>query len=162
MLSACTAALAHGGNDVGNAMGPLVLIWLIFKVGHLSSVESIFVAASNNIHILHLQDPLEFRADSKYYFLLLYGSMGIALGLVLYGSRRVLLSAGGPDVPRTRRVITMMGSRVTRRMTSSMGFCVEWVAAVTVLIASLEAVAIPVSTTHCQIGGVVGAGLVRL
>ena len=88
--------------------------------------------------------------------------MGIALGLVLYGSRRVLLSAAGPDVPRTRRVITMMGSRVTRRMTSSMGFCVEWVAAVTVLIASLEAVAIPVSTTHCQIGGVVGAGLVRL
>ena len=86
--------------------------------------------------------------------------MGIALGLVLYGSRRVLLSAAGPDVPR--RVITMMGSRVTRRMTSSMGFCVEWVAAVTVLIASLEAVAIPVSTTHCQIGGVVGAGLVRL
>ena len=155
MLSACTAALAHGGNDVGNAMGPLVLIWLIYKVGHLSS--------SNNIHImciLHLQDPLEFRADSKYYFLLLYGSMGIALGLVLYGSRRVLLSAAGPDVPR--RVITMMGSRVTRRMTSSMGFCVEWVAAVTVLIASLEAVAIPVSTTHCQIGGVVGAGLVRL
>ena len=86
--------------------------------------------------------------------------MGIALGLVLYGSRRVLLSAAGPDV--LRRVITMMGSRVTRRMTSSMGFCVEWVAAVTVLIASLQAVAIPVSTTHCQIGGVVGAGLVRL
>ena len=160
MLSACTAALAHGGNDVGNAMGPLVLIWLIYKVGHLSSVESISVAASNNINILHLQYPLEFRADSKYYFLLLYGSMGIALGLVLYGSRRVLLSAAGPDVPR--RVITMMGSRVTRRMTSSMGFCVEWVAAVTVLIASLQAVAIPVSTTHCQIGGVVGAGLVRL
>ena len=34
-----------------------------------------------------------------------------------------------------KRVIQMMGSRVTRRMTSSMGFCVEWVAAVTVLIA---------------------------
>ena len=71
--------------------------------------------------------------------------MGISLGLILYG----------------RRVIQMMGSRVTRRMTSSMGFCVEWVAAVTVLIASLRDVAIPVSTTHCQIGGVVGAGLVR-
>ena len=42
-----------------------------------------------------------------------------------------------------------------------MGFCVEWVAAVTVLIASIEDIAIPVSTTHCQIGGVVGAGLVR-
>lgn len=91
------------------------------------------------------KDPMDFKADSKYYFLLLYGSMGISLGLVLYGYR----------------VITMMGSRVTQRMTSSMGFCVEWVAAVTVLIASIEDIAIPVSTTHCQIGGVVGAGLVR-
>ena len=43
-------------------------------------------------------------------------------------------------------------------MTSSMGFTVEWVAAVTVLIASLKELAIPISTTHCQIGGVVGAG----
>ena len=32
VISACTAALAHGGNDVGNAIGPLVLIWLVFKV----------------------------------------------------------------------------------------------------------------------------------
>ena len=32
VLSACTAALAHGGNDVGNAIGPLVLIWLVYKV----------------------------------------------------------------------------------------------------------------------------------
>ena len=32
VLSACTAALAHGGNDVGNAIGPLVLIWLVFEV----------------------------------------------------------------------------------------------------------------------------------
>ena len=42
---------------------------------------------------------MDFKADSKYYFLLLYGSMGISLGLVLYGYR----------------VITMMGSRVTQR-----------------------------------------------
>ena len=46
-------------------------------------------------------------------------------------------------------------------MTSSRGFCVEWVAAVTVLIASLREIAIPVSTTHCQIGGVIGAGIVK-
>ena len=45
---------------------------------------------------------MDFKADSKYYFLLLYGSMGISLGLVLYGYR----------------VITMMGSRVTQRCCS--------------------------------------------
>ena len=46
---------------------------------------------------------MDFKADSKYYFLLLYGSMGISLGLVLYGYR----------------VITMMGSRVTQRCSTN-------------------------------------------
>ena len=32
VLSACTAALAHGGNDVGNAIGPVVLLWIVFQV----------------------------------------------------------------------------------------------------------------------------------
>ena len=54
-----------------------------------------------------------------------------------------------------------MGSESTGKMTSSRGFCVEWIAAVTVLIASLREIAIPVSTTHCQIGGVVGAGIAK-
>ena len=32
VLSACTSALAHGGNDVGNAIGPVVLLWIVFQV----------------------------------------------------------------------------------------------------------------------------------
>ena len=32
VLSACTGSLAHGGNDVGNCVGPLVLIYYVFKV----------------------------------------------------------------------------------------------------------------------------------
>ena len=32
VLSACTGALAHGGNDVGNCVGPLVLIYHVFEV----------------------------------------------------------------------------------------------------------------------------------
>ena len=73
-----------------------------------------------------------------------FGGLGITLGLAMFG----------------KRVIMTIGSESTGKMTSSRGFCVEWVAAVTVLIASLREIAIPVSLIHCQIGGVVGAGVV--
>ena len=111
----------------------------------MACVHGRFHGTNHNIHQLWFQEPIDYKADSKPYFLLLYGGLGISLGLILYG----------------KRVIEMMGSKSTRTMTSSMGFIVEWVAAVTVLIASLKELAIPVSTTHCQIGGVVGAGIVR-
>ena len=75
-------------------------------------------------------------------WILAFGGLGISLGLGMFG----------------KRVIMTMGSESTGKMTSSRGFCVEWIAAVTVLIASLREIAIPVSTTHCQIGGVVGVG----
>ena len=78
-------------------------------------------------------------------WILAFGGLGISLGLGMFG----------------KRVIMTMGSESTGKMTSSRGFCVEWIAAVTVLIASLREIAIPVSTTHCQIGGVVGAGIAK-
>jgi phosphate/sulfate permease len=44
-----------------------------------------------------------------------------------------------------------MGSEICR-MTPSRGFCVEWMAAVTVLACGIsKEFAIPVSTTHCQV-----------
>ena len=75
VLSACTAALAHGGNDVGNAIGPLVLIWLVYKVKQDNEMSF-----NNFFNDNEFQDPISFRIDSKHYFLLLYGSMGISLG----------------------------------------------------------------------------------
>ena len=39
---------------------------------------------------------------------------------------------------------------------SARGFCVEWMAAVTVLVCGIsKEFAIPVSTTHCQVSGLV-------
>jgi sodium-dependent phosphate transporter len=65
----------------------------------------------------------------------LYGGLGISLGLIMFG----------------KRVIRTMGSQISR-MTPSRGFCVEWMAAVTVLACGIsKEFAIPVSTTHCQV-----------
>jgi len=53
------------------------------------------------------------------------------------------------------KVINRIGMELTK-ITASRGFIIELSAALTVLIASrLE---LPVSTTHCQIGSVVGCG----
>ena len=91
------------------------------------------------------QKPIGYLTDSNPIWILGFGGLGISLGLAMFG----------------KRVIKTIGSKSSGRMTSSRGFCVEWVAAATVLIASSREIAIPVSTTHCQIGGVIGAGIVK-
>jgi PiT family inorganic phosphate transporter len=63
VLTACYVALAHGANDVANAMGPLAGIYIIY-VTHAVSPEV----------------PVPF-------FLLAFGGFGIALGVVTWGHR---------------------------------------------------------------------------
>jgi len=119
VISAMTSALVHGGNDVANCIGPFVVIYYIYKEGVIeeSSAKAPFAIA-------------------------LWGGIGIALGLVLFG----------------KRVIKTMGSGISE-MTASRGFCVEWVASLVVLI--FTALGFPLSTTHCKVGGLIGAGLVQ-
>jgi PiT family inorganic phosphate transporter len=63
VLTSCYVALAHGANDVANAMGPLAGIYIIY-VTHAVSPEV----------------PVPF-------FLLALGGFGIALGVVTWGHR---------------------------------------------------------------------------
>jgi phosphate/sulfate permease len=72
----------------------------------------------------------------------LWGGIGISLGLVCFG----------------KRVIVTMGSKISR-MTPSLGFTVVLTASVVVMICSIAG--IPTSTTHCQVMGVVGAGVAK-
>jgi sodium-dependent phosphate transporter len=68
------------------------------------------------------------------------GGIGIVLGLSMWGYK----------------VIYRIGHELTK-ITASRGFIIELSAALTVLIASrLE---LPVSTTHCQIGSIIGCGI---
>lgn len=104
---------------MANCIGPFVVIYYIYKEGVIeeSSAKAPFAIA-------------------------LWGGIGIALGLVLFG----------------KRVIKTMGSGISE-MTASRGFCVEWVASLVVLI--FTALGFPLSTTHCKVGGLIGAGLVQ-
>ncbi len=75
-------------------------------------------------------------------FLLLFGGIGIACGIGMAG----------------HRVMETMGKKITA-LSNTRGFCVEFAAATTVLVASK--MGLPVSTTHAAVGGVLGVGLAR-
>ncbi|XP_056274967.1 sodium-dependent phosphate transporter 1-A [Pseudoliparis swirei] len=118
ILTACFGSFAHGGNDVSNAIGPLVALWLLYESGSVASKAPI---------------PI---------WLLLYGGVGICVGLWVWG----------------RRVMQTMGKDLTP-ITPSSGFSIELASALTVVVASN--VGLPVSTTHCKVGSVVAVGWLR-
>jgi len=116
--TACYMALAQGANDVANAIGPLAVIYMIVKTGSVG---------------VKVPVPI---------FLLLFGGIGIALGIAMAG----------------HRVMDTMGKKITT-LSNTRGFSVEFAAATTVLVASK--MGLPVSTTHAAVGGVLGVGLAR-
>lgn len=116
--TSCYVALAIGANDVANAIGPLALIYFLTTTGEVGA-----------------KIPVP-------YYLLLFGGVGIAIGIAMGGAR----------------VIRTVGSRITI-LTNTRGYSVDFAAATTVLLASKFG--LPVSTTHAAVGGVLGVGLAR-
>ncbi|CAJ1068016.1 sodium-dependent phosphate transporter 1-A-like [Xyrichtys novacula] len=76
ILTACFGSFAHGGNDVSNAIGPLVALWLLYESGSVMS---------------NAPTPI---------WLLLYGGVGICAGLWVWG-RRVIQTMGKDLTPIT-------------------------------------------------------------
>ena len=75
-------------------------------------------------------------------WVLALGGVGIVIGLATWGWR----------------VIETIGKRITE-LTPTRGFCAEFAAAITIVLASK--LGLPISTTHTLIGGVLGVGLAR-
>ncbi|MCJ8735007.1 hypothetical protein PDJAM_G00241930 [Pangasius djambal] len=76
ILTACFGSFAHGGNDVSNAIGPLVALWMIYDQGGV------------------MQD------SATPVWLLFYGGLGICAGLWVWG-RRVIQTMGKDLTPIT-------------------------------------------------------------
>mmetsp|Transcript_1280 Transcript_1280/g.2521 ORF Transcript_1280/g.2521 Transcript_1280/m.2521 type:complete len:563 (-) Transcript_1280:316-2004(-) len=91
------------------------------------------------IHDYGLDICADDNRTSPIWIMVIAGSF-VALGIVVFG----------------HRVITTVGEKLTIIDYHS-GFCIELGSAVTVVLAT--ELGIPVSTTHCQIGAVVGAGI---
>ncbi|MCI0382623.1 MAG: inorganic phosphate transporter [Chlamydiae bacterium] len=75
-------------------------------------------------------------------WLLIFGGIGIVIGLATYGWR----------------VMETIGRKITE-LTPTRGYCAEFSAAIVILIASKFG--LPISTTHCLVGAVLGVGLAR-
>ena len=113
--TALVMGFAHGANDTANIAAPLTIM-----------LESIAANASAPRGTL----------------VLLVASIGIALGIVLFG----------------RRLVHMVGSNITR-LNPSRALCVSLATAITVL--GFSSFGLPVSTTHIAVGGVFGIGFYR-
>jgi sodium-dependent phosphate transporter len=68
-LTAAFGSFAHGGNDVSNAIGPLIALWAVYAEGSARQ---------------EAETPL---------LILLYGGLGISAGLWVWG-RRVIRTLG--------------------------------------------------------------------
>jgi len=69
VMTASFGSFAHGGNDVSNAIGPLIAVWMIFMEGSVAQ-----------------------KAETPVY-ILFYGGIGISIGLWVWG-RRVIKTIG--------------------------------------------------------------------
>ena len=98
------------------------------------------IAPLATIYYIYKNNEIAKKTEVPIWILVL-GGLGIVLGLVTWGYK----------------IINRMGRELTK-ISTSRGFIIELSAALTVIIASRSE--LPVSTTHCQVGSIIGCGLV--
>jgi PiT family inorganic phosphate transporter len=118
VMTAAYVAFAHGANDVANAIGPVAAVFGVLQHGGVVARTVV---------------PL---------WILLFGGVGIVIGLSTWGYR----------------VMRTIGKSITE-LTPTRGFCAEFSTATVVLFCSK--MGLPMSTTHTIVGSVIGVGLAR-
>ncbi|KEF51884.1 PiT family inorganic phosphate transporter [Exophiala aquamarina CBS 119918] len=118
VASAMIMSIAHGSNDVANAVGPWAASYQTYKDGVVST-----------------------RSPTPVWFLVIAGFL-LGAGFWFYGFH----------------VVRSLGNKITR-MSPTRGYSVELGAAITVLLASR--LSLPVSTTQCLTGSVLGVALMN-
>lgn len=98
ILTATFGSFAHGGNDVSNAIGPLIALYMIYREGSVMQ-----------------------KAESPIY-ILVYGGIGISIGLWLWG-RRVIETIGNDltKITSSTGFTIEIGAAITVLMASKIG-----------------------------------------
>uniref|UniRef100_A0A5K3FBV5 Phosphate transporter n=2 Tax=Mesocestoides corti TaxID=53468 RepID=A0A5K3FBV5_MESCO len=98
VLTAMFGSFAHGGNDVSNAIGPLIGLWILITTGEIDS---------------NVNTPI---------WILVYGGVGISVGLWIWG-RRVIETIGEDltTITPSSGVAIEIGSALTVLIASNLG-----------------------------------------
>ncbi|KAK4565595.1 hypothetical protein LTR86_004212 [Recurvomyces mirabilis] len=119
VLSTIMMSIAHGSNDVANAVGPWVATYHTYQQGVVAT-----------------------ESPTPVWFLVIAGAL-LGIGFWFYGYH----------------IVRSLGNKITQ-MSPTRGFAIELGAATTVLLAS--ELGLPVSTTQCLTGAVLGVALMNL
>lgn len=121
VVSAALLSFGHGASDVSNAVAPL------------AAIISVYAEGPPGPYMAAVGIP---------FWVMALGGMGIAVGLLLFGPRLVVL----------------VGAEITR-LNPVRAFCVALATAVAVIGAA--ALGLPVSSTHIAVGAIFGVGFYR-
>lgn len=151
VMSAFALAFAHGGNDVANAIGPVQVMWqLVFSENATAAVVALSNTTQPTSVAVATATMLTTAAPNAFMtavpqvniWVLLLGATGFAVGIIGLG----------------HRTIETVGSKIAD-LSPSKSFSTQMGATVAVLISSV--LQMPVSTSHCLVGSVIGCSLAQ-